>query len=55
MGVRHQSHFFTDIHVALRLGDLDRARALLSEWRGVGCGDADEAEVVRLAIEQSLV
>lgn len=55
MGVRHQSHFFTDIHVALRLGDLERARALLGEWRGTACGDADEAEVVRLAIEQSLI
>lgn len=55
MGVRHQSHFFTDIHVALRLGDLDRARDLLGQWRGTSCGDADEAEVVRLAIEQSLI
>jgi len=55
MGVRHQSHYFTDIHVALRLGDLVRARELLGEWRGTSCEDADEAEIVRLAIEQSLV
>jgi adenosylcobinamide-phosphate synthase len=55
MGVRHQSHYFTDIHVALRLGDLARARALLSEWRGEPCEDADESAVVRLAIEQALV
>lgn len=29
MGFRQFSHFFTDIHLALRTGELDRARALL--------------------------
>ncbi len=55
MGVRHDSHFFTDIHVALRLGELGRARTLVSDWRGTACGDADESEVSRLAIEQALI
>ena len=34
MGFRQFSHYFTDIHLALRMGELDRARALLGEWRG---------------------
>ena len=55
MGVRHDSHFFTDIHVALRLGELERARALLSDWRGTVSDDADESEISRLAIEQALI
>ena len=33
-GFRQFSHFFTDIHLALRMGELDRARHLLAEWRG---------------------
>ncbi|QID18227.1 CobD/CbiB family protein [Nitrogeniibacter mangrovi] len=55
MGIRHESHFFTDIHVALRLGDLGRARTLLAEWSGADCGDADAQEVTRLAIEQAFI
>lgn len=55
MGVRHESHYFTDIHVALRLGELSRARTLLSEWSGRDCGNADESEVIRLSIEEALL
>ncbi|WP_230969030.1 CobD/CbiB family protein [Nitrogeniibacter aestuarii] len=55
MGVRHESHYFTDIHVALRLGELSRARMLLGEWSGRDCEAADSSEVTRLAIEQALV
>lgn len=55
MGFRHESHFFTDIHLALRMGELDRARKLLAEWRGGQYYQASSSEVARLAIEQALV
>ncbi len=55
MGFRHESHFFTDIHLALRMGELDRARALLGEWRGHQYREASSSEVARLAIEQALL
>ena len=55
MGFRQESHFFTDIHLALRMGELDRARALLGEWRGGQYAAASSSEVARLAIEQALV
>jgi len=55
MGVRHESHYFTDIHVALRLGELARARALLSQWCGCDCDAADESEVIRLSVERALI
>ncbi len=55
MGFRHESHFFTDIHLALRMGELDRARALLGEWRGRDYTEAGSGEIARLAIEQALV
>lgn len=55
LGFRHESHFFTDIHLALRMGELDRARVLLGEWRGGSYREAGAKEVARLAIEQALV
>ncbi|MBC9071347.1 CobD/CbiB family protein [Thauera sp. CAU 1555] len=55
MGFRQESHFFTDIHLALRMGELDRARSLLGEWRGGQYREASSSEVARLAIEQALV
>ncbi|MDR1662061.1 MAG: CobD/CbiB family protein [Azoarcus sp.] len=58
LGFRHESHFFTDIHLALRTQGLEAARGLLAEWRGGQAGQydgADADEVARLAIEQALV
>lgn len=55
LGFRQESHFFTDIHLALRMGELDRARALLAEWRGGQYHEASSSEVARLAIEEALV
>lgn len=54
MGFRQVGHYFTDIHVALRNGELDKARAVLGEWRGVNCERLSGEEVARLAIEQAL-
>jgi adenosylcobinamide-phosphate synthase len=55
MGFRQESHFFTDIQLALRMGEPDRARTLLAEWRGRQYVDASSSEVARLAIEQALI
>ena len=57
MGFRQFSHFFTDIQMALRLGEVDSARKLLGLWRGhnVVADQPSSSEVARLAIEEALV
>lgn len=55
MGFRQFSHFFTDIHMALRMGELDRARTLLGEWHGRNAERLSSQEVARLAIEEALL
>lgn len=55
MGFRTESRAFEDILLALRLGEIERARSRLGQWRGSDCGQASVAEVARLAIEQALV
>jgi len=55
MGFRHVGHYFTDIHWALKHGDLDKARAILGRWRGASCERLSVEEVVRLTIEEALV
>lgn len=55
MGFRHESHFFTEIHLALRMGELERARALLGQWRGGRYDEANANEIARLSIERALV
>lgn len=54
MGFRQFSHYFTDIHRALRNADLDQARTLLSQWRGIPSHDLNDEEVARLTIEEAL-
>ncbi|MEO8332649.1 MAG: CobD/CbiB family protein [Gallionella sp.] len=55
MGFRQFSHYFTDIHHALRDGRLDEARRLLSVWRGIYAHELNAEEVARLTIEQALI
>lgn len=55
LGFRHESHYFTDIHFALRAGEIDRARALLSEWRRGRYDSSDSDGIARLTIEQALI
>jgi adenosylcobinamide-phosphate synthase len=55
MGFRQFSHYFTDIHQALRDKDLDRARSLLADWRHAPCDELNAEEVARLSIEQALL
>jgi len=55
MGFRHVGHYFTDIHWALKSGDLDQARTILGQWRGASCERLSAEEVARLTIEEALL
>lgn len=55
MGFRQFSHHFTEIQLALRMGELERARKLLAEWRGGVTDRFGSAEISRLAIEQGIL
>ncbi|NTV10704.1 MAG: CobD/CbiB family protein [Zoogloea sp.] len=55
MGFRQVSHFFTDVHLALRMGEIERARQLIGEWRGKLHDRSSSTEVARLAIEEGLL
>ncbi len=54
-GFRQFSHYFTDIHLALRMGEVERARRLLADWRGVAADHLSSGEIARLAIEEALM
>lgn len=54
LGFRQFSHSFTRIQVALRDGDLDRAREAIAAWRGQPAMHRSREEVTRLAIEEAL-
>lgn len=55
MGFRQFSHYFTDIHQALREKQLDKARELLGDWLGKSCSELSHEEVARVTIEQALL
>ena len=55
LGFRQFSHYFTDLQLAIRAGDLERARALIGEWRGEPAQHRSREEVIRLAIEEALI
>jgi adenosylcobinamide-phosphate synthase len=55
MGFRQRSHFFTDIHTALKDDDLAKAREELGAWRQEDCSDLDRETVTRLALEEALI
>jgi adenosylcobinamide-phosphate synthase len=54
LGFRQFSHYFTDLQLAIRAGDVDRARQLIGEWRGEPAPHLSREEVIRLAIEEAL-
>lgn len=54
-GFRQFSHHFTDIHVALRAGEVGEARRLLADWRGHSADRLNSSEVARLTIEEALL
>lgn len=55
LGFRQFSHFYNDIVIALRAGDLMRAREILALWRGESARELPPAEIARVAIELGLV
>lgn len=60
LGFRQFSHYYTDIQVALADNDLDRARALLTEWRRkadpkFSAADLTLSDICRLTIEEALI
>lgn len=55
MGFRQFSHFFTDIHLALRAGEIDRARMLFHTWTGRESSRLSSSEIVRLTIEDGIL
>lgn len=55
LGFRQFSHSFTAIQIAIKAGDLERARQLLEAWRGASGVVRDREEVIRLSIEEALV
>src|ERR1043166_6733882 len=55
LGFRQFSHYFTDIQVAVKSGDVERARVALEHWRGASGVVRPREEVIRLAIEEALL
>ncbi|ALT77501.1 MAG: CobD/CbiB family protein [Burkholderiaceae bacterium] len=55
LGFRQFSHYFTDIRDALERADDNEARRLLSEWRHLDASELPRTELVRHAIEHSLL
>ncbi len=55
LGFRQFSHHFTQIQLAVKAGDIDRARAELEAWRGASGVVRGREEVIRLSIEQALL
>lgn len=55
LGFRQFSHHFTSIRDALDDGDENRARELLAQWQQVKVGDIPRSEIVRHAIEYSMI
>ena len=55
LGFRQFSHYYSAIHLALRMDDLEHARELLGEWCGESCAGLSASEVAQRAIEQALV
>lgn len=55
MGFRQFSHHYTDIHQALRAGNVESARAALAVWRGKSADGLEAGDVARLAIEEGIV
>jgi len=54
MGFRQFSHHYTEIQLALRLGELDRARSLLAQWQGRSTEGLGSEDIARLSIEGAL-
>lgn len=55
LGLRHYSHYFTSIQLALNSGDEATARSLLAEWTKTDTAGMEVTEITRIAVEKALV
>lgn len=55
LGFRHYSHYFTSIQLALNSGDEATARNLLAEWARIDTVGMETPEIIRIAVEKSLI
>jgi adenosylcobinamide-phosphate synthase len=55
LGFRQFSHHFTALQLAVKTGEIDRAREELEAWRGTSGVVRSREEVIRLAIEEALL
>jgi adenosylcobinamide-phosphate synthase len=55
LGLRHYSHYFTSIQLALSAGDEPAARILLAEWTKQDTSALDGSEISRIAVERALI
>lgn len=55
LGFRHYSHYFTSIQLALNSGDEATARSLLAEWARIDTVGMESSEIIRIAVEKSLI
>lgn len=55
LGLRHYSHYFTSIQLALNCGDETTARALLAEWTKQDTAGMSVNDISRIAVENALV
>ena len=54
MGFRQFSHHYTEIQLALRLDDLERARQQFTAWQGRSAHNLGSGDIARLSIEEAL-
>ncbi|HMA89863.1 MAG TPA: CobD/CbiB family protein [Burkholderiales bacterium] len=55
LGFRQFSHSFTELQTALKGGELERARELISGWRGEPTLPREREEVIRLTVEEAIL
>jgi cobalamin biosynthesis protein CobD/CbiB len=55
LGFRQFSHHFTALQLAVKSGDIERARQELDAWRGASGVVRSREETIRLAIEEALL
>lgn len=55
LGFRQFSHFYNDIVLALKAGDIARAREIFALWRGESARELLPQEIARVAIELGLI
>lgn len=55
LGIRHSSHYFSAIQLALSNGDVATARTVLAEWSRRDTSEMEVVEISRVAVEKALI